>query len=56
MASSVTPFKYDIFLTHDWGKDRENHERVVAIAAGLKEKNFKVRCNAIRAGSTPANL
>jgi hypothetical protein len=57
MASSVKTFKYDIFLTHNWGRDRLNHERVVAIAAGLKAKSFKVRRrDVIRIDLTPEDL
>jgi hypothetical protein len=36
-------FKYDIFLSHDWGRNYFNHNRVRAIAEGLKAKNVKVR-------------
>jgi hypothetical protein len=38
-------FKFDIFLTHDWGEDelgRDNHERVVLVARALEERGFSV--------------
>jgi len=36
------PYKYDLFLSHDWGEAGANHERVVAIATALKSHGFEV--------------
>ena len=37
------PFKYDVFLTHDWRMDergRDNHKRVSVINKRLKDLGF----------------
>ena len=36
----VVHSKYDVFLTHDWGEDRENHYRVAAINEELKRRGL----------------
>ena len=32
--------KTDLFLTHDWGIDKSNHEFVSKVNAALKDKGF----------------
>ena len=36
--------KWDVFLSHDWGRDsedRDNHARVTAINTALKQEGFR---------------
>ena len=40
---SMTPHKYDCFLTHDWGTDdlqRDNHQRVLRVNKALQQAGF----------------
>lgn len=33
---------HDVFLSHNWGKDKSNHSKVVQIATMLRQEGFKV--------------
>lgn len=37
---NVMTLKTDVFLTHDWGVDQDNHKRVAKINAALKSKGL----------------
>jgi hypothetical protein len=35
-------YKYDVFLSHDWGEGGLNHKRVAKVSSGLKRLGFRV--------------
>ena len=40
MESNATNRKTDLFLSHDWGEDERNHERVTKINDAIKKMGY----------------
>lgn len=38
--SKALNLKTDVFLTHNWGKNQENHKLVASVNAGLKKRGL----------------